>query len=456
MARSGARLCLVALVALAGCSTPAPDRQPPQAGQAFRAQFNAAGMATIGDAPPAPFTPVVAGDPPPRTAEQVAADAQFQRVAAFQGRVATAAQALDDRLRSKERGNYVSLYYDNEGEPSAVFQFLRDGPETLRRYTRDPRFIGMTVRWSEADLKAAADWMWATFGKDRVVQSTGIGRDEVNAEINVSEADFRALLKRKGVTIPEAVALQFGAAPVVPLISPPRAAPDDPAVAAVIAPHIRIFPRHDRPAGAVNSINSRVKVVLKDGCFRAADHGDALVLFPFGAKLFIDGDNYLAFGSAATPGYARVGEPVTFTGSVAEIAEPVLTDPIHAACGPGKVIKVEDLASAAAFDRQQRVTDDANAVRRLRAEFGLDEAQARRAFAWLERCQSAQRRQRDANGVLAPPITAEIFISSLPRPVMNASECPPGSKLTFGLCRTPQGYLRPLPQWLTEFLELDQ
>lgn len=445
-----------AVMVSGGCTATADRASREASTQPFRAQFNEQGMATILDAPPAEFTPVLPGDPPPRTAEQLAADEQFQRVVDFQGRVSDEVQALSRQLEREERGNYVSVYYDNEGDPSVVFQFLRDGPGTLRRYTRHPRFFGRTVRWTLEQLQADAQWMWETFGEDRVLQSTGIGGgNQVTAEIGVSEDEFRALVARKGVTIPESVQLQFRAPPVVPLVNPPLPAARDAAVPAAVAPHIRIFPRHDRPGGAVNAIGSRVKVVLKDGCFRAADRQNSLVLFPFGASLFVDSGNYLAFGSGEVPGYARVGETVEFMGSVDEVTEPELVDPIHAACGPGKVIKVEGLDSAAARDRQQAVTAEANAVRWLQDSYGLEEEQARGAYAWLERRQQS-RGSSDADGVQMPPVRASVIITSPPPPVMDPADCPPGTSLSFGVCRTPEGYLRPLPEWLVEFLEQDR
>lgn len=452
------RLALSGLVALAvaGC-TAAIDPAPPAAsGQPFRAQFGSGGYATILNAPPADFTPVKPGEPPPRTAEQVAADAQFQRVGDFQNSVMDDVAELSRRLEREERGNYVSVYYDNEGDPSVVFQFLRDGPETLRKYTRHPRFFGKTVPWSMEQMQADAQWMWEIFRQDRVLQSTGIAANHVTAEVLVSEEEFRSLVARKGVTIPASVKLQFRAAPVVPLVNPPRPAASDVAVPAAVARHIRIFPRHDRPSGPLNAINSRARIVLKNGCFRAADHGDALVLFPFGARLVVDTQNYLAFGSGEVSGYARVGEAVEFMGSVHEVTEPALVDPIHAACGPGTVIKVEGLESAAARGAQQASDNEANALRRLRESYGLDEAQARRAYAWLEKRQADRRQTRPDGVTMPPPVGASMVVTSPPPPVMDAATCPPGSKLSFGLCRTPEGHLRPLPEWLVEFLEQDR
>ena len=439
---------------LAGCASQDAASPPLSDGLPFHAEIGTSGFATILSAPPASFDPVQPSPPAPRTAEQDAADAEFMRVADYQNSVSDEVQALAERLRREERGNFQTLHYDNEGELGVVFEFLSDGPATLRKYSKNPTFRGETVRWSQEELRAAADFMWETFREDRVLQGTGIRTQTVSVEVSVSEAEFRALVKRKGVTIPEPVELVFHATPMVPLVNPPRPATQDQAVPDEVAPYLRIFPRHDRLAGALHAINSRVTVVLKDGCFRAADRNDALVLFPFGAKLFVDSNNYLAFGSGERPGYARVGEAVEFMGSVNEVTTPELVDPIQAACGPGKVIKVEGMESAAAGDAQRKVTDRANAIRSLGDRYGLDARQAGRALDWLD-ARGEANRQTSPEGIALPPITGTMMVEMPPRPVMDPSECPPGSSLNAGLCRTPEGHLRPLPDWLVEFLEQD-
>lgn len=385
------------------------------------------GFATIRDAPPAPFTPTAPGAPPPPTPDQVAGQRQFARAAAFQNSVMAEVMALTARLRREEAGNFVSVYYDNEGEPKVVFQFLRDGPATLARYSRHPRFVGITVRFSEAQLMAAGDFMWRTFGPDRVIESTGIGRNTVTVRVSVPEAEFRALVARKGVTIPEGVELEFMAERPAAALNPPL--PRD------IFSLVRIFPRDDRPLGMLHSINSTAKVELRDGCFRIADRDGALVLFPLGARLFIDSEGYLAFG-AERPGYGRVGETLIFPGSIAEVTAPELVGPIHAACGPGRVLKINGTGSAEAHGRQSAVTENERAVRLLQDSYGLSEAGARRA---VERC-----RQTSGSGVC---------LNSPPRPVPRQADCPPGTRLSFGLCRTPEGFVRPLPAWLEEFAD---
>lgn len=450
-------LLAASLVAFSGCMSNSSDIDGPENDKGIQAEMGANGYATILNAPPAPFTPVKPGEPQRKTPEQVADDEQFMRITKFQGSVMEEVIVLAETLRLKEANNFVSHYFDNEGDPSVVFQFLKNGSSTLRTYTDHPRFLAKTVRWSEADLKAAADFMWKTFKDDRVLQSTGIGTNEVETRISVSEDEFRALAERKGVAIHEAVKLVFGAAPVVPLVNPPRPASKDvQAVPLKIAPMIRIFPRDDRIPEALNSINSTLKIILKDGCFRAADQGDALVLFPYGARLFVDSAGYLAFGLGETPGYARVGERVIFMGSINEVKTSSLVDPIHAVCGPGKVIKAEALESESAQSLQNAVEGEVRAIRRLQEAYGLSAPQARRAFDWLGKRQAAQPRQRFGGGTITPPPPPSAILDSPPRPVEKASDCPPGSILSFGLCRTPEGWLRPIPEWLAEFLEQDE
>ena len=440
---------------LAGCASQDSASPPLTNGLPFRAEVGENGFATILSAPPAAFDPVKPPSPAPRTAEQDAADAEFMRVGDYQNSVSEEVQSLAERLRREERGNFQTLYYDNEGELGVVFTFLRDGPAALRKYSRNPTFRGETVRWSQDELMAAADFMWETFRKDRVLNSTGIATQVVTVEVSVSEEEFRALVRRKGVTIPEPVKLMFHTTPAVPLVNPPRPSAQDQAVPETVAPFLRIFPRHDRPAGALNAINSRVTVVLKDGCFRAADRDDALVLFPFGAKLFVDSEGYLAYGSSERRGYARVGEAVEFMGSISEVTIPDLVDPIHAACGPGAVIKVEGMESAAASVAQRKVTDRANAMRALQDRYGLDTRQAERALDYLD-ARGEANRQTTPDGILLPPITGAMTVEMPPRPVMDPSKCPSGSSLSSGLCRTPEGHLRPLPEWLVEFLKQDR
>ena len=393
------------------------------------ATIGADGYATILQVPPAPFTPRVPGAPVPPSAEEIAGQEQFRRVAEFQNAIRDEVDALHEKIRRAEKGNFVDLYFENEGEPHVVFRFLRDPEATLRKYTRDPRFRAATARYSMAELAAAMDFMMETFRDDRIVMGGGYGNKQNRAtvEIAVTEEQFRELVKRKGVTIPEAVELEFHARAPASAINEP--------LPRHIAPLVRVFARDDRPIGAVNSINSYAKLVLQDGCFRSPDNGNAHVLFPLGAQLFVDGEGYLAYGTREVPGYARVGEEIVFEGSIAEVTAPELVRPIHAACGEGKVIKVNSMRSAAAERAQDQVSTNSNNFRQLQEMYGLTEPQAVRA---LEKC-----KQQVGFGTC---------LLSPPPPVMRNDDCPGGTKLSGGLCRTPQGHIRPLPKWLQQIV----
>ena len=423
------KLALVGTAALAAaaCANVASSAAPPFVPTG--ATIEPSGFATILEVPPAPFAPQAPGAPEPPAADQIEGQEQFRRVAEFQNDIREEVDALHRTLERAEKGNFVDLYFENEGEPHVVFRFLRDPERTLAKYTKNPHFRAARADYANAELAAALEFMMETFRDERVIMGGGYGNKENRAtvEIAIPEEEFRELVARKGVKIPDAVRLVFRAQT--------RAADINQPLPARIAPLVRVFQRDDRPIGAVNSINSYAKVVLRDGCFRSPDNGDAHVLFPLGAQLFIDRGNYLAFGAAELPGYARVGEEIVFMGSIGEVTAPELVGPIHAACGAGKVIKVNAMKSAAAERAQDQVSTNVNAFRQLKEMYGLTDTQASRAF---EKC----KQQAGFGTCLLTP----------PRP-MREGECPAGSTVSGGLCRTPEGYIRPIPQWLREFVD---
>ena len=421
------KLALIGTAALAaaGCASVASSAAPAFVPRG--ATIEPSGFAIILEVPPAPFSPKVPGAPEPPSVDQLEGQEQFRRVAEFQNDIRDEVDALRRKLERAEKGNFVDLYFENEGEPHVVFRFMRDPQATLAKYTKNPHFRAARADYTDEELATALDFMMRTFRDERIIMGGGYGNKENRAtvEIAVPEEEFRELVARKGVQIPDAVRLVFRAQT--------RAADINQPLPYRIAPLVRVFQRDDRPVGAVNSINSYAKVVLRDGCFRSPDNGDAHVLFPLGAQLFVDGENYLAFGSDETPGYARVGEEIVFMGSIGEVTAPELVAPIHAACGPGKVIKVNAMRSAAAERAQDQVSTNFNAFRQLKEMYGLTDSQASRAF---EKC-----KHQAAFGTC---------LLSPPRP-MREGECPPGSALSGGLCRTPDGYIRPVPDWLKEF-----
>lgn len=420
------------LIGSCGDEDAAAGAVDPSLAQAARSgpALKADGFATITDAPPAPFAVSAPEPPKASTREQPAGDERLSRVGRFQNEVRDEVQALTETLRTRERGNFVDVYFENEGEPHVVFRFLRDPEQTLAKYTAHPGFLADRAGYTERELSAAMDFMLETFREDRVILGGGTGnkRNRAVVEIGMREPEFRALVARKGVRIPEEVELHFTATRPASALNRPLA-PD-------IAPLIRIFPRNDRPVGALHAVNSTAKVILRDGCFRAAGGEDdgALVLFPLGAQLFLDREGYLAFGETETRGYARVGETIVTPGTIGEVTAPELTRPIHKACGPGKVVKIHGMRSSAAERAQHAVVANAQALAHFRDEYGLSAPAARKA---LERCKA-----RAGFGVclISPPAP----------PPPGRPNCPTGTKATFGMCRTAEGHVRPIPEWVQE------
>lgn len=343
------RTLVVGTLFLAGCQSASTSNQAPTGRSVglVGASVGRDGFATIVDAPPAPvILPETTPAPPPRLSEnQRAAGEQFARVGQFQNEIRNEVQSLVGRLRQSEPQNFVDLYYENDGAPHVVFRFLRQPRETLGRYTRNPKFVAAKADYSKEELRAAHDFMWRTFQPDRVIQASAMRNkaNRVEVDISVAEAEFRALVAKKGVTIPEAVTLRFLQSLPATLINIP--------LSPKIAPLIRIFLRDDRPAGILHSIMSQANVVLDDGCFRIKGgiHNTALAVFPLGAQIFIDREGYLAFGDGEKPGYARVAEELVFPGSIGEVSARELVEPIKRACGPGKVVKINGMNSAAAY-----------------------------------------------------------------------------------------------------------
>ena len=114
------------------------------------------------------------------------------------------------------------------------------GRPRWRKCSEHPRFIGKTVRFSEAELRDAADLMWATFERDRVLESVGVAANRVDARVAVPRAEFEALVARKGFKIPDAVALEYAVQTPAQAINAPL--PPD------IARLVRVFRATTGPA----------------------------------------------------------------------------------------------------------------------------------------------------------------------------------------------------------------
>lgn len=179
------------------------------------------------------------------------------------------------------------------------------------------------------------------------------------------------------------------------------------------------------------------RLIVDHGCFRVDLPGKPLVRFNAAPRLQRDKQGYLVIGgheANGTPAYARIGEPVTWNLGIAysrlpdgsagppRIEDEAALGPLRKACGGGDVVFVVPMVTSQSLARfAQRET----AVAQYQRDYGMTEPEARRRVA---RCVE--------DGPCTPPI---------PPPVPSASLCPPGTRYEGALCRTSEGYIRPIP-----------
>jgi hypothetical protein len=97
---------------------------------------------------------------------------------------------------------------------------------------------------------------------------------------------------------------------------------------------------------------------------------------------------------------------------------------------------INGMKSAAADAAQSVVDTNADAVRHFRSNYGLSAEVARKA---VERCKAVQGRAACLISPPSPPPAGEL-------------NCPAGTSARHGMCRTPEGYLRPLPKWVEDLI----
>jgi hypothetical protein len=235
--------------------------------------------------------------------------------------------------------------------------------------------------------------------------------------------------------------------------SPPRAMvlSPDPAIPPEIQRLVRIFPRLSPPdvtaelvtKNAVEPPQQTATIIMRRGCLRLKEQEEPLALFGPGVRLFVAADGYLTLGNPAGPApqNARVGEALYWTGDRKVVTAHHLTLPIQRQCGRGTVVFVGGTASVSAG----RAAADGLAARRLQQMYGtpwgnaLEQVRACRVR--LERSW----RQEISGKVL--PIWIENLCGSTPPPlVTDPDSCPSGTSHSGGLCRTAEGYIRPLPK----------
>lgn len=179
------------------------------------------------------------------------------------------------------------------------------------------------------------------------------------------------------------------------------------------------------------------RIMLRDGCLRLDEPGEPHVVLPSFARLYIDEDGFLTISAPANSAETnpRIGEPASWEGDDRRPLEAGAAARIRARCGPGAVRLVGHAQSVAAG----QAAADGTAARNLVDMYGLPWASA---LAATRRC----RVQLARNGGIDPLKMIETPCGSTPpRRVADPRSCPPGTRFRGGLCRTPEGHVRPVP-----------
>lgn len=306
------------------------------------ATIEPSGFATILSAPPTGLVMTVPpAPPPPPTArrsplrpmtgtERMARELMMNPDEAAR----EAAQALNQRLLGAERGNYVGLRIVRDPRPRFAFQFRRDAAATLAHYTRDARFTSREGGLPPAALQPTFDeWMrrlapFRLVGGGAVYEFDGV----VRLDMNVDEVTFRTIAARERWVLPPRLELRF---------SPPR---NPRSVDPALSRYVRVFARADRRPAIVHDALLSGRVILRDGCFRLVEHGDApdaLVIFGRDIELGLDDQHYMVLKSAGSGRAApRIGEIMAWGGprDYAE-ADPAVRV-LRERCGPGPIVAV--------------------------------------------------------------------------------------------------------------------
>jgi hypothetical protein len=182
---------------------------------------------------------------------------------------------------------------------------------------------------------------------------------------------------------------------------------------------------------------TQLRLVLVKGCFRAEGPTGPLVVFPPGARLFVESD-YLNVGVPAAPdAKARVGEELFWEAYAAPISHPQSLKLVHSICGPGAVLQVVPRSAAVLAAHQ----DSGAAMAFQRASKGVTWAEAVRAVRECDRRMEAAVRRDNPK---APEILVGNMCGSSPVNPPDPGNCPPGTQFKRGSCYDLDGLVAPV------------
>ena len=362
---------------------PLPVAPPPPTG----ARIEPSGFATILDAPHVPYPDAPPAPPGEQETERLAREqgisvSHAERMMNPDPATMRAAIALDRRLEREARGNYVDVQIVRDPRPRYQFHFRRNGPETLARFTRDPRFRAVTGGVPAVELQPVMDEWMRRFQAQRLTNGGSVNPFEgvVEIDLGVSRSEFNAVGPAGGWQVPPNVRLNFA-----PEIDPEQL------VTGEAAPFVRTFPRADRAPGMTLDIAQGGRIILVDGCFRLNNAEGPLVLFGRNTRLFRDEHGYLAVASTQNPQIGgRIGEHMTWGGYPGPVESEPGVEAIRRHCGAGPIESVGAPQSTAWF----RVRPHAIASYAGHAGLSLQAAWDRIKACWAE--QDARRGQPNA------------------------------------------------------------
>ena len=412
------RFLACAVVLLAGCSESAlpggggtgsaAPALPPQA------TLDDAGFLNIGTVPRTPF----ATEPPPERSTEDDAVAQFARRYGLSRDAAYAAmmsngpaglheeiEALQERLRVSEPGNFVEMRMVREPDVKMEVWFKRDGAATLARYTDNPRFVARAGGLTLAEAEALSNKWFDRFSTAGLSFGGGFGGTDgiLDVDVGISEREFDEIAGARGWG-------DWRSAPIRVHFAAERL-PALRADAAHLADTIRSFPRTRQAAGMVLSVAMWGRVELQNGCFRFRSDLDRrdghLAVFDRTTQLGLDEQGYLAVFDSLGGDRARIGETFVFGG----YPEPQASDPdiatLRERCGDAPLVNVGRPQSRTLFDAPGApLVSDYARRKGLSRQAAWDEMTAcfSRQYRESERRAAASRAAKARGEDLPPPI----------------------------------------------------
>ncbi len=178
-------------------------------------------------------------------------------------------------------------------------------------------------------------------------------------------------------------------------------------------------------------------IILRNGCLKLAERGEPHVVLPAGTTLDVDDEGFLM---ASLPGNnagtnLRLGEPAWWPGRTPIAIDAAAVSRIQAKCGPGAVRIVGEAQSVSA----SQAAADGAAARRLVDMYGVRWAAA------IVQVRACRTRLAQNSGIDPLKMIQNPCGSTPPSPVADPRSCPTGTSFAGGLCRTPEGHIRPIP-----------